>query len=696
MLLAVQYYRPPFPASTSWENDMDQVAAAGFDAIQLWVTWGWVEPEPGTFDFDDYDRIMDAAHARGLKVVLSTIGEVQPFWIPRMVPESAMINHLGQRVVSTPRRENNAGLTPGGCWDHPEVLDRMSRFLQACAQHFRDHPALSSWDVWNETRWSVHAGEYVCYCENTVTRFRDWLADRHGDLDGLNEAWHRRYRSWDDVHPGTIPRRMYTDLVEFQRFLTWRSGEHMRFRAETVRALDADHVVGGHGVAPSAYSAGVLHEQALQRGNDADHVASLDSYGISMYPDFFIHDEADFGGRLTAARSACGDKPLWVCELEAAPTGIGFNPGRPVSGSDLRRWLWTSFAHGAKAAICWQWYDELVGPESASFGLSGDDGNSEERLASVADVATTFREHAALIGSYVPDPGKVGVIFDQGGYHLDWAEHGVDDELVSGSVQGYIRALEHTGTPYTVLHASHLSADQLEDLSLVILPAPFVIPATASNLLTTWVNDGGTLATETELDGWTEQGIYRYPNDRPFATALGLRGHGRRPVTPTVDVAVGDSDYALVASTWTEPIGSADPSTESEPTTTFQRSTGSGQVLAIGTFAGYAYFTQRYPAFEAFVAALVDVADAHGALPLLSAENVLVRSGSTSNGWLVLVANHTTDDGHAEVRIPPGTTGQPVEIGRSAGASFQLRERTMSMEVPAGATCVLHLTVSGG
>ena len=33
------------------------MATAGLNAIQLWVLWGWVEPEPGTFVWDDYDEL---------------------------------------------------------------------------------------------------------------------------------------------------------------------------------------------------------------------------------------------------------------------------------------------------------------------------------------------------------------------------------------------------------------------------------------------------------------------------------------------------------------------------------------------------------------------------------------------------------------------------------------------------------------
>ena len=81
MILATQYYRPPFPERRFWEKDLDGITASGLNAIQLWVLWSWVEPEPGFFDFENYDELFEMARKRDLGVVLSSIGELQPYWI---------------------------------------------------------------------------------------------------------------------------------------------------------------------------------------------------------------------------------------------------------------------------------------------------------------------------------------------------------------------------------------------------------------------------------------------------------------------------------------------------------------------------------------------------------------------------------------------------------------------------------------
>jgi len=43
MNLGVQYYRPPFPDTKYWRDDLRRIKDAGLDTVQLWVLWGWVE-----------------------------------------------------------------------------------------------------------------------------------------------------------------------------------------------------------------------------------------------------------------------------------------------------------------------------------------------------------------------------------------------------------------------------------------------------------------------------------------------------------------------------------------------------------------------------------------------------------------------------------------------------------------------------
>lgn len=98
-------------------NVLDRLAAAGVSSIRMQLDWNRVEPEPGTFQWTDFDGAVDAAAARGMEVVLvlgpcaewavNPAWEVPPAERSRSVPQSqdvwrayvrAAVAHFRNRV----------------------------------------------------------------------------------------------------------------------------------------------------------------------------------------------------------------------------------------------------------------------------------------------------------------------------------------------------------------------------------------------------------------------------------------------------------------------------------------------------------------------------------------------------------------------------------------------------------------------
>jgi len=373
MQIGVQYYRPPFPEERYWKEDLKNIRAAGFNTLQLWVLWSWVEAYPGRFDFSDYDRLMELANTNGLKVVLSVIAEVQPLWIHRKIPGSEMLNHLGQKVISTNRNECHFGITPGGCFDHPQVWERMQFFFRAAVGRYKDVPNLYGWDAWNELRWNVHAQGLVCFCEHTLKYFREWLDKRYGGLDGLNRAWQRRYISWEDVTPGWAVNRPFTETMAFQHFITVRANEHGRKRYETIKAIDSAHPVTMHGAAPSVYYSGSEYAgqiiTSIDRGNDWDMASYLDGVGCSSFPKWGGHDWADFAVRMEIVRSAAGKKRLWLSELQGGRAGQGFSQQGPVRGLNNSIGFGTAWLRARKQSCFGAGRTKCSPPRRADLGF---------------------------------------------------------------------------------------------------------------------------------------------------------------------------------------------------------------------------------------------------------------------------------------------------------------------------------------
>jgi len=612
MNLGAQYYRPPFPESKYWEQDLASMKESGLNTVQLWVIWAWVENRSGQYRFEDYDQLVRIAEKNQLGVILSTIAEIHPYWIHREVPESEMIDHRGCKVVSSNRGECHFGLTPGGCFDHPAVWERMAGFLEVVGRQYKDIPNLRGWDAWNELRWNVNADGLVCFCPYTLKKFRDWLDQRHGGLDGLNRDWKRRYTAWDEVFPGKLPQRPYTELMAFQHFLTYRANQHAKARYEILKAIDPERPVTVHGGAPSFEYAGWPECHTLDRGNDWDFADSLDGVGCSSFPKWQGIDDASFGLRINAVRSAARGKRVWLSELQGGRSGQGFAIHPSVDCLSQQRWIWNGIACGADTILFWCWRDEVFGSESSGFGLSGNDGLAQERLEAMKRTGRILEEHQDLLSHYKPTCPEVGVLFSPQTYYLHWAQEGSAGRAHKALV-GYARALVKNSIPWLMLEEEHL--DALSDLRLLFLPRTLVLGRETEERLHEFVRNGGTLFCESECGAFDVNGLYRYPEDRFPATWAHVREVGRRPLLEEeITIFWNDETYLLPVTQWLTPArGELQTTWASHPAGALlsEVPVGKGRLILSASYLGEGYMDRWSEGFENMVFRICRESDCH-------------------------------------------------------------------------------------
>jgi hypothetical protein len=141
----------------------------GVKHVRLSAYWNEIEPSEGAYDFADLDWQMDRAADAGAQVLLG-VGRKLPRW-----PECHEPNWAA----------NMTGL---------EKQERIVQMISAVTEHYRDHPALSMWQLENEPL--LNFG--VCPPED-----RDFLRREEALL-----------RSLDDTHPILI-----TDSGELNSWL---------------------------------------------------------------------------------------------------------------------------------------------------------------------------------------------------------------------------------------------------------------------------------------------------------------------------------------------------------------------------------------------------------------------------------------------------------------------------------------------
>jgi beta-galactosidase len=75
--------------------------------------------------------------------------------------------------------------------------------LTALVEHYRNHPALLGYDLWNKNTYNGgSANRMYCYCDASKRELREWLRARYQTVEAVGRMWNRySYTSWDDVEP---------------------------------------------------------------------------------------------------------------------------------------------------------------------------------------------------------------------------------------------------------------------------------------------------------------------------------------------------------------------------------------------------------------------------------------------------------------------------------------------------------------
>ena len=378
--VGVEYYRAPTPKPDCWDEDFARLSAAGFRVVRSFTYWNWMEPRPGIYELDDFDRMFDLAEKHGLSVwldiVLGTHGAC-PEWLTREHPDMRVVNHRGQRS------ESHAGPAyPQGamihCYDHPAWREYGGGLLRYVVQRYKDRPNMLIWGLWDGVNlasvWSLDSDGYPCYCENTITKYKEWLRERF-TLDTLNTRFSRRYRRWEDVEPPRSDQNV-VEMLLYREFHYENLADHLQWMVDEVEQIDPHHEVRSHGGwAPRPW--------------DERCARIVDSWGMSMSSNNLLTSDdpyqiADRAFSFDWSRSAGRNGRWWNEEIYAGMSRGGVTWKKQSDPRELTTLLWMTLACGAAGTMFWQYRPEYLSFESPGYNLVALDGEPTPRFDAAA------------------------------------------------------------------------------------------------------------------------------------------------------------------------------------------------------------------------------------------------------------------------------------------------------------------------
>ena len=464
--------------------------ALGFNSVKFWVQWRWSHREEGGFYFGDLDELMDIAHRNNLRVTLNTIFDVSPEWLYEKYPEAFQITSSGHPVTPEVSGCRQIGGTPGPCYNHPGARRERQMFMEAAVEHFKDHPALAMWDVWNEPEQCIvyrnpELPNLVCYCPNCREGFLHWLKEKYISLDKLNSVWGRCYQQWHRVElPHTSA--TFTDFIDFREFQLDTMTSEAKWRLKLVKKLDGSHPAYLH-VVPNTYR--IFNS-------------------LTCVDDFALAEECD------VFASTMFSPPIWSIKTVSAGYGkMCFNAECHIGGgstrihqkwieeNDLIRDLLPQIGIGSKGFLFWQFRPEVLGIEAPAWGVVKPDGSDSSFSRGIRTIKEKLEPYMEDIMEAASPAPAIGIWSSRKNEIFNFCVYSEQDQFAE-SIEAYVNTLYWNNYPCRIVNENMLEEGRLEGIKLLIMPICYYLTEKEAQSLHRWVCEGGMLLCEAHLAGY--------------------------------------------------------------------------------------------------------------------------------------------------------------------------------------------------
>ena len=443
----------------------------GISIVRIFIIWDDIERQPGQWDFERYDWIYDAAQANGIKIAATLCSEDPPGW----------------RDL-TPFYHSRTNL------NDPDIKKHAAEYLQHVVTRYRAHPAQGVWLLMNEPSLDYN------FEPSTMRVFSEWLQHKYGTVDALNKRWFHPLQNFSDVK--VTPDQWNPGWKDYYSFIDWKNFnvdnlcQHLEWIKAQIRALDPVH-------ATHLNQPGLVQNMIAGNQDPWQEGKIVDFLGASIHPAWNFSDfkRSEFGlsfaYSLDVLRSAAGDRPWWVTELQAGPTI--FTGGRPMNPTpaDLTRWIWGSIGAGAKGIVYWLWSPRNIGNEGGEWGLIGLNGEATDRSAATKRIAETLQRLPDLNAAKA-EPAHAAILYNRETLLLiqldgkPQAKRGRMQEPLY-SLYGCYRALYDAHVPVNFLDIASLKAGGAKQYDILYLPYSYALDDEAVGAIRDYVKNGGTV-----------------------------------------------------------------------------------------------------------------------------------------------------------------------------------------------------------
>lgn len=468
LLFGVAYYDEYMPYDRL-EKDIRMMKDAGINVVRAGEsTWSTMEPQNGVFNFASIDRVLDAMGKAEIDVIVGTPTYAVPTWLAREHPEVLAV---------TPQGRNKYGARQNMDITNPIYLFHAERVIRKVLEHVKDHPAVIGYQADNET---CH---YNSLGPDVQVRFVKYMRDKFKNLETINgefglDYWSNRINSWEDFPSaeGTINASLGAEFSKFQRklvtdFLAWQVGIINEYKKP------GQFVTHNFCFDWCGYHCGINPDVNHFAASEAFDIAGVDIYHPGQ--DKLTGMEISLFGDLGRSMKR---KNYLVLETQAQ----GIAEWVPYPGQ-LRLQAFGHLASGANMVEYWHWHSIHNACETYWKGLLSHDFEPNPTYEEAKTIGKDFeRLSSSLIN--LRKENRVALLFSNEAHTaFNWFKL-PDGKKYNDILMQVYRCLYRMNISCDLVDPS---SSNIEDYSMLVVPALYAAPDSLLQRLNRFVENGG-------------------------------------------------------------------------------------------------------------------------------------------------------------------------------------------------------------
>ncbi|MBS4207832.1 beta-galactosidase [Bacillus sp. FJAT-50079] len=412
------------------EEDIRMMKETGINVVRIGeFAWAKMEPEEGKIDLHFFESVINKLYEHGIETVMCTPTPTPPIWMSHQHPERMYRDGHNQIMVHGSRQHI--------CTNNRYFRERAAIITEQIAKSVGKLPGVIGWQLDNEFK--CHVAE--CMCDTCNQLWHEWLEQRYGTIDALNEAWGTQiwsqlYQSFDQVpQPDPAPFLHNASLkTMYQLFSMDKIAEFADEQAVIIRKYSH---------APITHNSTTMFSVDNERLFESLDFASFDTYATQENAHAYLFN-------CDIWRNLKKDRPFWVMETSPSHAASLASYASPHQDGYLRAEAVAAYALGGEGFCYWLWRQQRTGCELPHGSVLSAWGKPTvgyknvlevekarkaiepimlESTASQADVALTYSDRAKVFMKTEPHEGlQYKALVNE--YYRQLLETGIHRDLI--------------------------------------------------------------------------------------------------------------------------------------------------------------------------------------------------------------------------------------------------------------------------